>query len=421
MMNSSARYHAWHTAIWAMSLAFVLATGSAAIAATMAPPSDPSQGDGGVSSFYIWEKVIPDTPGKLLRTEPLPETSGLPDAEKQMRILYTSTDGVDGHTPVVVSGSLFVPRGTPPKNGWPLLAWAHGTTGLADVCAPSWMSRSADDSRDFRDSHFLNAWLHAGFAIVATDYQGLGVPGPHPYVNMRANAYSLLDSIRAVPRHKFHITAPVLIAGWSQGAGTATAAAGYAPQYASDLDIRGTIVTGVPNLSEEAMKSGLTSSKSGVTALVYIAMQARQLHPDLKPEDIFTDAGMPIFKAATHMCLPELRQFVAQAHTTPDVAMRPGMAQRLYETDTTYKIYPTLKLASPLFVGIGGADVNVVTDTQLILVKQLCKAGTTVEAHFYPGLGHAEGMDASASDAIAFAHHTLAGQAITPVCDPKTE
>jgi hypothetical protein len=44
----------------------------------------------------------------------------------------SSTDGLDNRTPVVVSGVLFVPKGTPPQGGWPLMAWAHGTVGSAD-------------------------------------------------------------------------------------------------------------------------------------------------------------------------------------------------------------------------------------------------------------------------------------------------
>ncbi|MBF6149281.1 hypothetical protein IU505_28590 [Nocardia nova] len=35
----------------------------------------------------------------------------------------------------MVSGTVAVPAGAPPKDGWPVLSWAHGTTGYADTCA----------------------------------------------------------------------------------------------------------------------------------------------------------------------------------------------------------------------------------------------------------------------------------------------
>jgi hypothetical protein len=44
---------------------------------------------------------------------------------------------VVGATPVVVSGALFLPNGEPPAGGWALVAWALGTSGIADICAPS--------------------------------------------------------------------------------------------------------------------------------------------------------------------------------------------------------------------------------------------------------------------------------------------
>ena len=156
---------------------FAMVLSTAASQAARVPAPDPSQGDGGVSSFYTWnDGDIPSTPGQMLRTEPLDPALGLAMAGEQLRILYTSTDGIDGKTPVVVSG---YPKGTPPAGGWPLVAWAHAT-GIADTCAPSWIPRSE------RDAHYLNAWLQQGYAIVATDYQGLGSrAAPDPWLSGR--------------------------------------------------------------------------------------------------------------------------------------------------------------------------------------------------------------------------------------------
>src|ERR1700677_1252030 len=61
-------------------------------------------------------------------------------------------------SPIAVSGALYLPRGAPPEGGWPLLAWAHGTVGIADVCAPSWAGRSE------RDITYLNHSLDQGYA-----------------------------------------------------------------------------------------------------------------------------------------------------------------------------------------------------------------------------------------------------------------
>ena len=185
-------------------------------------------GDGGVPAFYAWTGAITGKPGKLLRTEPLPAANALANAASNVRILYSSTDGLSGRGRVVVSGALFLPKGEAPKGGWPLLAWAHGTVGVADVCAPSFAGRSP------RDVTYLNFWLSQGYAIVASDYQGLGVAGPHPYLATRPAAYSVLDSIRAVQHGDYPVSKKVVLIGQSQGGGAAFATAGYARSYAPD-------------------------------------------------------------------------------------------------------------------------------------------------------------------------------------------
>ena len=88
---------------------------TALAAETYAPNPDPLQGDGRVSAFYTFDKAIPATPGKLLRSEPLEQTLSLPGAAAQLRILYSSTDGIDGKTPIAVSGALFIPQGKAPQ------------------------------------------------------------------------------------------------------------------------------------------------------------------------------------------------------------------------------------------------------------------------------------------------------------------
>ncbi|MEY4269209.1 MAG: hypothetical protein RLZZ58_425, partial [Pseudomonadota bacterium] len=177
--------------------AFIFAVGvslaALPVAAKSAPASAavPELGDGGMPDFYRLAATPPARPGRLIRTEALTPAQSLEKAARSIRILYSSTDGVDGTTPIAVSGAIFVPAGAPQKGGWPVIAWAHGTVGVADLCAPSFNARSP------RDAAYLNHWLAQGYAVVASDYQGLGVYGGHPYLATRPAAYSVLDSVRA--------------------------------------------------------------------------------------------------------------------------------------------------------------------------------------------------------------------------------
>jgi pimeloyl-ACP methyl ester carboxylesterase len=225
-----------------------------------APISGPVlRGDGGVPGFYSWSGPLDQGPGKLLRTEPLPQDLVLAKAGIAVRLLYTSTDGLDGKTPIAVSGALFVPKGQAPAGGWPLLAWAHGTVGVADICAPSFAGRSQ------RDITYLNFWLSQGYAVVASDYQGLGTPGGHPYLAVRPEAYSVLDSIRAVQGGGFGLSKKVVLIGQSQGGGAAFGTAGYAPLYAPELEVLGTVATGTPYFSPQA-EAALQSARQPIVS-----------------------------------------------------------------------------------------------------------------------------------------------------------
>jgi pimeloyl-ACP methyl ester carboxylesterase len=387
--------------------------------AAQVPAPDPSQGDGGVSPFYTWTGDIPGTPGLMLRTEPLDPSLGLAMAVEQVRILYTSTNGMDGKSPVVVSGTYFVPKGTPPAGGWPLVAWAHGTTGIADICAPSWIPRSE------RDSAYLNAWLQQGFAIVATDYQGLGTPGPHPYLAVRPEAYSVLDSVRAVLKGFPDVANKIVVIGQSQGGGAAFATAGIAPGYAPELNIRGSVATGVPLLSPAVLRPSANPTppdKADRTVAydLYIAIMIQQGDPSRTADQLVTERAPPLLQAARTTCVGTLFRDVLKAGLNRGNALKPDF-RTAFASVLPAMGYSTVQLPQPLFVGTGEQDHDVPPTSQLALVRNACAEGSVVEAHLYAGLNHSATVNASLKDSVPFVRKIMAGEPITPVCQPAAE
>ncbi len=406
---------------WLAGLSLVvLLTGTSA--AAQVPQSDPMQGDGRVSTFYTWPDGIPKTPGRMLRSETLEPGVGLIGAGRQIRLLYSSTNGVDDKSPTVVSAAYFEPKGEPPTNGWPVLAWAHGTTGLADICAPSVQARLMFEIT------YLNTWLGQGFAIVATDYQGLGTPGPHPYMQGRPAAYSVLDSVRAVLHDQPHLANRIVIAGFSQGAHAAFSTGGYAPIYATDLNIRAVIGIGIPYPTREFLSRPLAEvigpedhPDPTVAYNLYLALVMQQRDPTLATDRVITARGLPLLDLSRASCVGALFYDATSAGLN-----RANTLEAINYRDEYLKIlpgmeYPTMRLTVPLFVGAGENDRDVPLTRQLSLVKNACGTGTVVEAHVYRGLNHVQSVNASLKDAIQFAHKALAGEPITSICEPATE
>ncbi|MCE0778014.1 lipase family protein [Pseudomonas sp. NMI542_15] len=395
--------------------ALALSIGAMA-AETYAPKPDPQQGDGRVSAFYTWSKAIPGTPGKLLRSEPLDQALSLPNAASAQRILYTSLDGIDGKTPIVVSGALFIPKGQAPAGGWPVASWGHGTVGVADICAPSWAGRS------YRDVQYLNRWLDEGYAIVATDYQGLGVPGGHPLLNNRMAAYGILDAAKAVVAGVPGLADKVLIIGQSQGGAGAFAAGAYAATYAPKLGVKGSIGTGViytvgsKNVGEQDQDKVDPALAYGF----YTLLAAQQYDPSIDPRDFYTDKALPLFEQARTSCLSALVSDVVGTGLTPANAKKDYKGDQL-KPWLAQVSYPTLKLAQPIFIGTGAEDKTPAAATQVALMQDACKAGSVVQGHLYKGLGHSETVNASLKDSIPFAHQVISGQPVTPNCSPSVQ
>ena len=395
--------------------ALALSIGAMA-AETYAPKPDPQQGDGRVSAFYTWSKAIPATPGKLLRSETLDQALSLPNAASAQRIMYTSLDGIDGKTPIVVSGALFIPKGKAPAGGWPVASWGHGTVGVADICAPSWAGRS------YRDVQYLNRWLDEGYAIVATDYQGLGVPGGHPLLNNRMAAYGILDAAKAVVAGVPGLADKVLIIGQSQGGAGAFAAGAYAATYAPKLGVKGSIGTGViytvgsKNVGEQDQDKVDPALAYGF----YTLLAAQQYDPSIDPRDFYTDKALPLFEQARTSCLSALVSDVVGTGLTPANAKKDYKGDQL-KPWLAQVSYPTLKLAQPIFIGTGAEDKTPAAATQVALMQDACKAGSVVQGHLYKGLGHSETVNASLKDSIPFARQVISGQPVTPNCSPSVQ
>ncbi len=75
------------------------------------PTPEDKYGDGRVSEFYTWKSAIPEQAGKLLKTEAIHNPYiRLANDSQAIRILYSSTSGKDSKTPIVVSGSIHLPK-----------------------------------------------------------------------------------------------------------------------------------------------------------------------------------------------------------------------------------------------------------------------------------------------------------------------
>jgi Secretory lipase. len=336
-------------------------------------------------------------------TTELTKDLGLNEAAKQYRFHYPSVSGVDGKTPREDSAAVFIPFGPTPAGGWPIVVWAHGTVGVANHCAPSLNTRTD------RDKQYLNTWLSLGYAVVAPDYAGLGSSGLHHYLDARGEAWSILDGVRAAMK-SYPLRNELILVGQSQGAHAAFATAGYQPQYAPELNIRATVLTGTPYFDKDTTAAdilppaGSTTQMQGdpkIPYIFYIYLSAADINPDLKPANFFQQNALPYLEKAQSQCINPLTLETMNAKLNAANTLKPEIESLLSSSIGTM-LYPTLKINHPVFIGIGGADINVPTAMQKRFADAVKKAGTPAEVHIYDGLDHSGTVNPSLRDSVPF-------------------
>jgi hypothetical protein len=361
-----------------------------------------------LSPFYRFAEQLPDTPGVLLREEAIPDQPAIDAAGESRRILYTSTDARWQSGQIPVSGTLYLPVGKAPNRGWPLMAWAHGTLGIADACAPSWTGFR------LRDATYINRWLKAGFAVVVTDYQGLGGPGPHPYLNWQVEGRSVLDSVRAaIAARPAQISNRVIISGQSQGSGAALGAARLAREYAPELKVLGAVATGLVS----TFPAGPVSMPVRNSSNMFLSFAAGGLRDDgPQIDDIVSDKGRELLDAARTACTGEVMK-VARKLRIGDLSEALSISmERLEELRIAVTDMPMGNIGVPLFVGTGLADATITPMRQYAAVSALCASGNNVAWNRYDGHGHDGALHGSFDDAIAFARTVLAKKTISSNC-----
>ena len=209
----------------------------------------------------------------------------MPTGTRVTRLDYSSTSGVDDSR-TSVSGAVFVPSGSWPQGGWPLIAYAHGTTGLARDCGPS------DHPDMFGDIATIGSFVRAGYAVVTTDYQGLGIrvdAPPHPYLEPRTAAHNVIDAVRAARAVEPTIGPKWVVVGPSQGGAAAWATAELYPRFrdADSGDLVGAVamspVLDVSRYPTAAQDGTLNSAQRFLYPLIVVG--ASHVDPQIDPAD----------------------------------------------------------------------------------------------------------------------------------------
>lgn len=354
---------------------------TASAASALRPVAAPgllAAGSAAAGPFYVPpDPLPPGRPGDVIRYRPAP--APLPGAHA-WNVLYLSTT-VSG-SPAAVSGTVIVP-GTPVSGPRPVVAYASGTQGWGDQCAPSREMATGTYDEQFA----VDNLLAKGWAVSVTDYPGLGTPGDETYAVGIAEGYAVLDALRAavrLPAAGLSASAPMAIEGYSQGGGAADWAAQLQPSYAPGLHLTGVAAGGTPaNL--QAVAANINGSPffaflGGAAIGFSAAYPAANLLADLTP------AGRAALARLDTMCqLPALALYAGQRIENYTAGHVNPITEPKWRRVLTANDLGAIRPGVPLLQYHGLADEVIPYQVEVALHQQYCALGVTTELAAYPG------------------------------------
>lgn len=293
------------------------------------------------STYVIASPILPNngklqtsdisskTPGTILSIQE-ENTDLFTNASQRFLITYRSRGILS--EPIVTSGYLLLPKGKAPPSGWPILAWAHGTTGVADTCAPSG-DYAGGPVHVYQQiaAKALNAWLARGYAVIAPDYQGLGIPGGHPYMNAESQLHTVVDAVRATHHIKpYKFSKNWYVMGHSQGGAASLKVAADGQKDAPEFNLRGAISLAPGGYQYEGIAEYVASNSQITTEVAaffpIVLLGAEAADPSLAPANLVSPEMGQILNHARSRCLSELQTDLKIAPKTvfkPNVNLEP--------------------------------------------------------------------------------------------------
>jgi len=372
------------------------------VAVRFIEPPDPD-------AFYDPPDPLPaGDPGMVLRTETFEPS--VPDT-KGWKVLHLTTDPDD--VSIAVSTIIVAPADAAPGDDRPVVAWAHPTTGVAERCAPSLTGDGTGHIQGLADM-VANGWI-----VAATDYPGLGTPGPHPYLVGQSEARSVVDSVRAARDLDIGAGSQFAVWGHSQGGQASMWTAQITKDYAPELVLVGT-ASAAPAIELARLLEADEGTVVGNMLLSFALVSWDEYYPDADMDAITTSAGAAMAIEAAKGCIETNAQVLLLA------PMALGEHATFLTADpvdtepwSTYIVdnAPAGPIDVPIFVAQGTGDTIVRPFTTQDALTQRCDAGETVQLTWYEGLTHVEVASASAPDAVVWMRDRFEGEPAPQNCD----
>lgn len=347
--------------------------------------------------------LAPGKPGDLIRSEEFDEYD-LPFGVLAVRILYhsRSASGQD----IAASAVVLYPDAKAPAGGWPVMAWAHALNGVARQCAPSL-------SRNVQHGPFLSMYVNLGYAVVATDYAGLGTSSRNAFFDVPSNATDMIYSVPAARAAVPQLDSRWVAVGTGQG-GPAVIGVAELEREIRDPNYLGSIaISALQDLEDRYERSG---APTFYEMPLFLAYGIKTVYPEFDVRDILTDKALALYPQVEKTC----GEPGAESKLSPAEMLKPNWASNKFVRQYFSRNTPGQKPAQgPMLVISSELDPTMPIGRTAQVIAQMCKQGGQVQFERYPQSDTSSVFGDSVRDQISWIQGRFAGRPAASNCSAQ--
>jgi alpha-beta hydrolase superfamily lysophospholipase len=358
--------------------------------------------------FYATPDLTDAQPGELIRIERMDlDVSG----GQAFRMLYV-TERPWGDL-AVSGGMVFIPDQPVQDDSRPVVAWAHGTVGQGDACAPSRSRNPLGDT-----SGWLEQMMSAGWVVTATDYAGLGTQGPNLYLVAEAEVHDVINSVRAARSfERARAGSRYVVWGHSQGGHSSLWSGHLAPRLAPELELLG-VAAAAPAAELADIVQAQWDSVVGWVIGPEVIRSWPVIYPELNPDAVLTARGKNMTQTLAEECVVRaaIDAQVVQAFDGTYFSGNP-MMNTSWKQAAARQTPPPMPASMPVYIAQSVSDAVVLGWPNGRLEQMWCAAGSTVETTWLFDVTHQDTAMVAGPDVVRWIANRFADRAPARSCE----
>jgi pimeloyl-ACP methyl ester carboxylesterase len=256
-----------------------------------------------------------------------------------------------------------------------------------------------------------------GFAVVATDYEGLGTPGLHPWLELDSEARSAVHAVTAARQLVPQTTSRWAVIGHSQGGHAALGTA----ELATSLQGRALTFLGAVSLAPGSHLTELApladAPDLGWDLLAYAAASIKASDSGFAYGEMLVAPLLTEMPRAELTCDIELFQYFDMTYGRRLTGLRVDFLEQPEVAAWFARNEPGRRPSSgPILLLQGANDEFVPELVTTDLAARLCANGDTVEYRVFPGADHDRVISRGYDDLLGWLRQRFAGEPAASTC-----